>query len=170
MTEWRGERRIAVARRSKAQDTPGTVRQWLLALDRVPWLYSVAFPLWVVCSIVFGVLFGVAEDWVPHWLYAPLVCASCGAAGLLMILLSRPLAASEAAAPFWARWLGGTWGSAFDWAPSAFRLWGSGGVGYAVGRLVYVASLSEAGGAIVGFAVGLSLWVWTWFVFSELEE
>jgi len=143
---------------------------WVHALDRMPWLYNVAYPLWIVCGTVAGILLGVSEPLLPAGAQEAVVIVALSTSGAMAILVSRPLAYSRDAAPFILRVIEEGWMGFVDYGPWVFRLIGSGTIGFAVGRLVWVASGGVGVAIGVGFMAAIGVWVWTWFAFPDLEE
>jgi len=143
---------------------------WVHALDQVPWLYNVAYPLWIVCGIIAGVLLGVSEPLLPAGAQEGVTVVALFVSGAMAILVSRPLAYSRDSAPFILRVIEEGWMGFIDYGPWVFRLTGSLTIGFAVGRLVWLASKSVGAAIGVGLVTAIGVWVWTWFAFPEIEE
>ena len=165
--EYRRKRVLPQGHRDQRKGVTAMVANWIHVLYDIPGLYSIAYPLWMAHGIVLGLLLGFIRDLRLMELAAIPVSFVLGA---LSIILSRPLAEGRNAMPIFVRYLDEGWWGFVDYGPSWFQFTGSASVGFSFGMLawVFVPNLTVA--AIIGLVSAVAVWVWTWYLFPELDE
>ena len=143
---------------------------WVEALEKHPWLYHSAYYLMIAAVIGAAVLLSLAEDALPYVLEKLLLAGCACVFGSLSIILSRPLAQSRSAHPWFVRLLIEGRSGIWDYGPWLYRLFGSGAIGFAFGQVVWLIVPNLTAAFIVGLVIGLGIWIWTWLAFSETGE
>lgn len=136
-------------------------------LDDYPWLYYVGF----------GSLGGAwgCGGWLITSVHGRAAMLLGGvlliAGGLVEIVLSRALARARDACPDWLRfWEEGWIASTIEYSPATFRFFGSAVVGAGCGALVWAMAPNMVAAGVVGVIACLSLWLWTWSAFAEMDD
>ena len=163
--------------RPRSRDPAHPILSAVRSVIEDPWLQSWAYILWAISGIVAGLTLGFAEDVLPPYAYELLIVVSVCVFGVTAIVLSRALASGRDSAPIFVRIVLEGRGAIFNYGPWVFRFGGSAAIGFGIGRGVWAllsvscsAPTSFWVGIIVGGVVGLAIWVWTWFLYSAIEE
>ncbi|MGD8238611.1 MAG: hypothetical protein PVH68_08675 [Armatimonadota bacterium] len=126
--------------------------------------------IWLAPIPLLAAYLALRYELVPSSVGLLLLAAALLPWGASMLLLSRPMAEVRSAIPTFLRVIAHGWSGLFELAPWYFRLMGSGVIGVAIGLLVWLACQSALPAVIIGAVVALAIWLWTWFVFPEIEE
>lgn len=146
------------------------VANWIHALYDIPWLYRLAYPLWILLGFATVLLLAYSRYGSLTRMMLLVWADLALAFGAFSIILSRPLAEGRDNMPTLFRYLGEGWSGLVDYGPSVFRMWGSGSVALAFGTLSWLVVPSLGVAVIVGLVAGLALWVWTWYLFPEMDD
>jgi len=152
--------------------------RWMAALSNVSWSDCVTCPLWLASGVALGFCSATTEQWPPPLpeRMAEVCCAFLF--GVLSIIESRPETYGRRLAG-WVAWFVLTprrWVAAYDdvdWAafgPGLLRFAGSASVGFGVGLISWSLTPSVTAAFVVGLVVAVCLWVWTLYLFPDMDD